>query len=54
MYVPARYKSKRMCNKVIRENSGMLEFVIDCYKNENMCNKGVNNFAHALNFFSDQ
>ena len=30
-----------MCEKVIIENSGILEFIPDCYKNQNMCDKAV-------------
>ena len=30
-----------MCEKVIIENGGILEFIPDCYKNQNMCDKAV-------------
>ena len=32
-YVPDQYKTQRMCDKVVLESSGTLNFVPDCYKN---------------------
>ena len=47
-YVPDRCNTRRMSDKVILENGGMLMFVTGCYKDQNMCNKGVANYAHAF------
>ena len=41
-----------MCEKTILENGGTLKSVHDFYKNQEMCNKAVDNFPHALEFFS--
>ena len=37
-----------MFNRVIIENSEMLETVPNQYKTQEMCNKAVDNYAHAL------
>ena len=51
-YVPDRYKTKEMCDKVIIEKYGMLGFIHDCYKNQKMCDKAADNYSHALRFIS--
>ena len=51
-YVPDRYKTKEMCDKVIIEKYGMLGFIHDCYKNQKMCDKAADNCSHALRFIS--
>ena len=33
-YVPDRFKTKQMCDKVILGNVGMLVFTSDCYKDK--------------------
>ena len=39
-----------MCDKVILENSGTLNFIPDCYKNQKSCYNTVDNHFHALEF----
>ena len=52
-YVFDRYKSKEMCDKVIIESDGELEFIPNCYKDKKMCNKAVDNYSHALRYVSN-
>ena len=33
-YVSDRYKTQKMCDRAILENSGTLEAIPDCYKNK--------------------
>ena len=42
-----------MCNIAILKNGGTLESVPNQYKTHEMCDKAVDNFTHALKFFSD-
>ena len=42
-----------MCNKVILEKSGTLNFIADCYKNRESCYNAVDNHFHALQFVPD-
>ena len=42
-----------MCDKVILENSGTLNFIPDCYKNQKSCYNTVDNHFHALEFVPD-
>ena len=42
-----------MCDKVILENGGTLNFVLHCYKNQEIFNKAVDNYLHALHFVPD-
>ena len=46
-YVPDRYKTHRMCDKVILENGETLMFIPDSYKDQNIFNKAVDYYAHA-------
>ena len=61
MYVPGQYKTKQMCVKVILENGGILEVILDLYilenggilkvipdryKNKKMCDKAVASYSH--------
>ena len=47
-----------MCDKVIKENGGMLGFIPDCYKDDKTCDKAVDNYSHVLrsdpNFYKTQ
>ena len=47
-YFPDRYKTQKMCEKAILENSGTLKSVPDCSENQEMCNKPVENCPHAV------
>ena len=51
-YVSHWYKTHQICDKAILENDVMLESVPDCYKNQQMCDKVVDNYLHALKFFT--
>ena len=53
-YDPDQYKTKKMCNRAILENGGMLESVSNRYKTQEICNKAVHNYAHALEFVPDR
>ena len=54
MYVPERYKTKEIYDKVVLENSWMLGFISDFYKElKKMCDQTVDNYAHALKFVLD-
>ena len=33
-YVPDRCKTNKMCNKIIIENGGLLEFIPDCCEDQ--------------------
>ena len=46
-YVPDRYKTHRMCDKVILENGETLMFIPDSYKDQNIFDKAVDDYAHA-------
>ena len=46
-YVPDRYKTQRICDKVTLENGGTLKPVSNCYKNQEMCNEAVDNYPRA-------
>ena len=39
-----------MCDKVFKENWGMLGFTHICFKDQRMCDKTVNNYFYALRF----
>ena len=49
-YVPDQYKTKKICDKAILENSVTLNSVSNCHQNQEMCNKAVVNYPHALGF----
>ena len=53
IYVPNRYNSQEMYEKVFLENGEKLTFVSDCYKNHKICSKSVDNYAHGLEFVLD-
>ena len=52
-YVPET-KTKKLCDRAIRENGWMLESVSDQYKTQQMCNNAVDNYAYALEFVPDR
>ena len=52
-YVPDQFKTQQICDKTILENGGTLKSVPDCYKNQRISNKSVDNYLHALEFFSE-
>ena len=49
-FLPDRYKTQQMFDKVVLENDETLKSVPDCNKNQEMCNKAVDNYPHALEF----
>ena len=49
-YVPDKYKTEQMSDKVILKNGGTLKSVPYCYNNEQMCDKAVDNYPDALEF----
>ena len=51
-YVPDQYKTKKMCDKEIQENDGMLGFIPDYCKDQKMCDKSVDNYSHASKYVS--
>ena len=53
-YVLDPYKTKKMFNRAILENGGMRGSVPNQDKTQKMCNKPGGNYAHALEFLSDQ
>ena len=53
-YVPDQYKTKKMCNRAILENSGILESASLQYKTQEMCYKTVDDYARALEFVPDR
>ena len=50
-YVPDRYKTQRMCDKVVLENGGRLMSIPDHYKGQNMIDKDY--YVHSLGFALD-
>ena len=52
-YVPDRYETKRMCDKVIIENGGMLGgglFLTAARVKKCVIKKAVDNYSHSLRF----
>ena len=52
MYVPDRYKTYKVCDKVILENGAMQRFIPDCCKDHKIFGKSVDNYSH-LEFVLD-
>ena len=52
-FVPERYKSKEISDKIISENPFMLKYCHDKYITQKMCDEVVDDFLPTLNFVPD-
>ena len=53
IYIPNRYKTQEMCDRVISEDPFMLVYCPDKYKIQKMCDEAVDDCLAALKFIPD-
>ena len=51
--VPDQHTPQQMYEKIILDNSGMLQFIPNCCKTQKMYKKGVDHCSHVLEFAPD-
>ena len=42
------HKNKQMCGKVVSENPGMLQFILNCFETQELGWKAVDYYPHAM------
>ena len=48
LHIPNQYKTQQMCDKLILEDPGMLQFIPYHYKTQEMCDKAVDYHLFTL------
>ena len=52
-YIPDRYKTQEMCDRIISDDPFSIRYVPDQYKTQQMCDKAVDDCLAALKFVPD-
>ena len=53
IYIPDRYKTQEMCDRIISDDSFSLRYVPHQYKTQQMCDKALDHCLAALKFVPD-